>query len=73
MIHGLLRSIILASVSLCLSQGRLCKTAERIEVLFGVETPGDPRNIVVDIGGPYSLLRGEGVQVIYTFATHLLN
>jgi len=24
------------------------KTAERINVLFGVETPGEPRNIVLD-------------------------
>jgi len=37
----------------CLSVTRLClaKTAVRIEVLFGVETGGDARPIVLD-GGP---------------------
>jgi len=38
------------------------KTAARIEVLFGVETLGDPRNIVLD-GGLQP--RGEGEAVRY--------
>jgi len=28
--------------------GGLCKTAERIDILFVMETPRDPRNIVLD-------------------------
>jgi len=46
----LLRSMISASVrkSVFLSRDRLCKTAERIDVLFSVETHEDPRSIVLD-------------------------
>jgi len=36
-----------------------CKTAERIEVLFGLETLGDPWYIVLD-GGPDSRRPGGG-------------
>jgi len=36
------------------------KTAERIDVLFGMETPGDPRNIVLD-GVPLAR-RAKGVR-----------
>jgi len=31
--------------------GELCKMAELVDVLFGMETPVDPRDIVLD-GGP---------------------
>jgi len=46
-----------ASVSQSVSHEKGCaKTAERIDVPIGVETPGDPRNIVL-MGIPS---RGEG-------------
>jgi len=43
--------MILSSVcqSVCHS-GKCAKTAERIDVLFGVEIPGNVRNIVLDGG-----------------------
>jgi len=41
--------------------GELCKTTERIDILFGVETPRDPRNIVLD-GGPNPHSESEGVR-----------
>jgi len=37
------------------------ETAERIEVLFGLETLGDERNIVLDMGLDPSR-RGEGME-----------
>jgi len=42
-----------ASLSLCMSvcyAAGPCKTAERIEVLFGTETPGVTRKVVSDPG-----------------------
>jgi len=37
------------SRSVCLSRGwAVQKMAERIDILFGVETPGDPRNILLN-------------------------
>jgi len=51
------------SVSLCVTRLRLAETAERIDVLFGFEIPGDPRNIVLD-GGPVPL-RGEGCDAAF--------
>jgi len=38
------------------------KTAERINVLFGVETPKDPRNVVLDGASWYSHGEGEAVR-----------
>jgi len=35
------------------------KTAERIDVLFEVETLGDPRNILPGGGGPYPTAGGS--------------
>jgi len=51
-----IRCKLLQLVCACLSCGRLCKTAERIEVLLGAETLGDPRNVVLD-GGPQGSMR----------------
>jgi len=51
------------AVSVCLSSGstrlHCAKKSEQIKMLFGVSTPGGPRNIVLD-GGPDLLQRGEG-------------
>jgi len=46
----------------CLSVTRLCcaQTAERIEVLFGTETPGDPRYSVLDGGSDPPSVRESG-------------
>jgi len=53
--------------SVCLSRGstRLycAKTAQRIKILFGVNTLGGPRNIMLD-GGPDPPQRGGGVGEI---------
>jgi len=50
-----------ASVSLPVMQAGCAKTAEQIDVLFEVETPGDPIHIILD-GGPYPLLQvGDAV------------
>jgi len=39
----------------------LCNTAEQIEVLFGVETLGDPRHILLDgASDPPSASEGKG-------------
>jgi len=48
------------SMSVCLSVTRLhcAKTAERIEVLFGIETYGDPGHIVLDGGADPPRRRG---------------
>jgi len=47
-------------LSVCLSVTRLwcAETAERIEILFGVKTPGSPGNSLLD-GGPDPPRRGE--------------
>jgi len=55
----LLRVIIPASASLSVNQAGCAKAAKRIEVLFGVETSGDPRNIVLDGGSPSHTARGK--------------
>jgi len=47
------------SVSQSVTRLHPAKTAERIEVSFGVETLGGPRNIVLDRGHDFSR-RGEG-------------
>jgi len=45
---GLLRSVIPTSVSMYVTRLRCSNMAQRIEVLLGIETLGDPRNIVLD-------------------------
>jgi len=58
----LLRSMTSASVSLSVAWEGHAKTAERIAVLFGVEIPENPRNIVLD-RGPHPLQdEREGVR-----------
>jgi len=47
------------SVSLSVTHVGCAKTAERIDVLFGLESPGDPRNILLH-GGPHPPRQGEG-------------
>jgi len=49
--------------SVCLSVTRLrcAKTAKKMEVLFGVETLGDPRHIVLDVV-PITLQRGVSMR-----------
>jgi len=37
--------------------------AERIDVLFGMETPEDPRNIVLDEDPQQSMVTGVGVSI----------
>jgi len=39
------------SVCLCVTRAECEQTAERIDVLFGAETPAGPRNIVLDREG----------------------
>jgi len=50
-------------LSVCLSRGssRLhrAKTAEQIKMLFGVNTPGGPRDIVLDVGPDPPTERGR--------------
>jgi len=50
-------------LSVCLSRGssrlHCARTAEPIKMLFGMNTPGDPWNIVLDVG-PDPPQRGEG-------------
>jgi len=60
------------------TQPRCAKTAERIEVLFGLETLEDPRHIVLDggLGRPAGSENGRGPIVKYiniNFPSHLLN
>jgi len=53
--------VILAFVSLSVTRADCAKMAERIDVLFLVETtPGGPRNIVLDGGPRIPPRRGEG-------------
>jgi len=49
------------SPSVCQSVTRVqpAKTAKRIDVLFRVETFGDPRNIVIRCGSRYPRVRGS--------------
>jgi len=50
-----------ASLSLTVTWAGCAKTADRIDVLFWVETPGDPGNVVLDgVSLPYG--EEEGVQ-----------
>jgi len=49
-----------ASVSRPVTRARCAKIAERVDVLFGVETPRDPRKIVLD---RVPISRGEGKRV----------
>jgi len=44
----------------------LCKTAERIDVLFFVETLADPRHDVVDGGSDPPMTRGLGFMAAFT-------
>jgi len=41
-------------VSLSVTRAGCANTAERIDVLFGVDTPGNPRNIALDGESPSS-------------------
>jgi len=60
---GLRRSMIPASV--CYTDG-LCKTTERIDVLFMVETRGNPRNIVLDgCPIPHGEVLGRGFDAAF--------
>jgi len=54
---GLLQSMIPSFVSLSVTRAGCAETAEQINFLFVVETPGAPRNIVLD-GGLHP--HGEG-------------
>jgi len=51
-------------LSVCLSRGssriHCAKMAEQIKMLFGVNTPGGPRNIVLDVGPDPHTERGRG-------------
>jgi len=51
---GLTQTIAIGDLGVCQSVTRAgcAKTAERIDVLFWVETPRDPRNDVLDEGPP---------------------
>jgi len=40
--------VVCQSPSLSVTRLRCAKTAERIDVLFGTDTPGDPRHTVLD-------------------------
>jgi len=46
--------------------------AEWIDVLFGMNIPGDPRNVVLD-GGPYPHNEGEGssMQLLPDYFCHV--
>jgi len=55
----LLRSMFPTSVSLSVTWLRCANTAEQIEVLFGVETLVDPRNIILDM---FSDVGGKRLQ-----------
>jgi len=47
------------------------KMAEWIDILFGVETPGDPRNIVLD-GGPHPPWHDmSSMQILPNYFEHL--
>jgi len=60
----------------CLSVRRApepCKIAEQTDVLFGVETPADPRNIVLDEGPHLPRLGGGGsMRPFPNYFGHLL-
>jgi len=61
-------SCLLYSASACVSlfvcyAAVLCKTAERIRVLFGVDTLVDPRHVVLDKGPDPPTARGGGMEV----------
>jgi len=49
----------------------MCKMAERIDVLFGVNTVGGPRNIVLD-GGPHAPTVREGGSTFNAAFVNLL-
>jgi len=57
-----MQTIVTDDLVVCLSRGstRLysAKVTERIEMLFGVNTPAGPRNIVLDVGPDLSTARG---------------
>jgi len=58
-----MRTIVVDDPSVCqaVSRAECLKTAEQIDVLFGVNTSADPRNIVSD-GSPYPPRQGEKVR-----------
>jgi len=55
------RLLVCKSVSLSVVQLRCANTAERIEILFGVESLGYPRNIVSNGGPDPPTAMGKGV------------
>jgi len=64
------------SVCLSCSSSRLrcAKTAERIKMLFGVNTPGGPWNIVSDGGADpstFDICQREEGDIIFEFSSRL--
>jgi len=57
------------AASVCLSRGssrlHCAKIAEQIKMLFGMNTPGGPRNIVLDVGPDAPTERGRGPVLNY--------
>jgi len=51
-------SVVARSISQSDTRLRCAKTAKRIEVMFGIETLGDQRRIMLD-GGPYAEEAGQ--------------
>jgi len=70
-----MRTIAIDDPNICQSVTRTgcAKMAERIDVLFGVETPGDPRNTVLDGGHHPSLrVRGCSMRPLPNYFGHVL-
>jgi len=67
-------TILTVCVSLACSSSWLhcAKMAEQIKMLFGVNTPGGPRNIVLDVGPDVPTERWRGVQIL-NFWTSLIS
>jgi len=68
--YELLRSMMPASVSLSVTPAGCAKTAERIDVLFGLETLGNPRHIALD-GGHHPTPRTDS-RIIDHNSPHLM-
>jgi len=62
-----IRTSAIVCQAVCLSRGRGCaKTAERIDALFTVETPGNPRkNVFDEIPIPTPTARGRGFDAAF--------
>jgi len=78
-LHGThaMQSILTYVPGVCLSQGssrlHCAKMAEQIKMLFGVNTPRGPRNIMLDVGPDPTAGRKRGLVLNFGTPSYLRN